>query len=465
MSAQSAILAAVALPLAGALLIALAGRAPNLREGVTLATAVSLFAVVATLYPAVAAGARPGVTLFALLPGMPFAFAVEPLGLLFALVASGLWILNSLYSIGYMRGNDEHHQTRFYVCFAGAIAATVGVAFAANGLTLFFFYEMLTLVTYPLVTHHGTDEARRAGRVYLGVLLDDLDAVLPARADRDLAGRRHARLPARRHPRRHGRQCARRRSAGAVHVRDRQGGADAVPSLAAGGDGGADAGERAAACGGRGQGGRVHRREGDRLRLRRRQHRRTRERRLAAHGRRVHDHRGVDRRAARGQSEAPARLFDGEPAVLRGARGRAADAVVGHRRGAAHRRARVRQDHAVLRRRRDLHRRAQDRSQPARRDRAAHAVDDGRVRRRRAVDDRIAADRRFRRASGSFSRARTRPANGCPSASSPRARCCPPAICCPSCTGRSSSRAPMRTPMRTARRRSRWSWRWWRRPR
>jgi multicomponent Na+:H+ antiporter subunit D len=171
MSAQVAIVAALTLPLVGALLIALAGRAPNLREGVTLATALSLFTVVATLYPRVAAGERPGIEFFEMLPGVPFGFAVEPLGLLFALIASGLWIANSLYSIGYMRGNREHHQTRFYVCFAGAIAATLGVALAANGLTLFLFYEMLTLVTYPLVTHHGTDEARRAGRVYLGVLL------------------------------------------------------------------------------------------------------------------------------------------------------------------------------------------------------------------------------------------------------------------------------------------------------
>jgi multicomponent Na+:H+ antiporter subunit D len=119
----------------------------------------------------VQAGERPSVTLVEMLPGMPIAFTVEPLGLLFALVASGLWIVNSLYSIGYMRGNAEKHQTRFYVCFAGAIAATMGVAFAANGLTLFLFYEMLTLVTYPLVTHHGTEDAKRGGRVYLGVLL------------------------------------------------------------------------------------------------------------------------------------------------------------------------------------------------------------------------------------------------------------------------------------------------------
>ena len=84
--------------------------------------------------------------------------------MLFALIASGLWIVNSLYSIGYMRGNAEANQTRFYVCFALALAATMGIAFAANLFTLFVFYELLTLVTYPLVTHHGTpDSARKAG--------------------------------------------------------------------------------------------------------------------------------------------------------------------------------------------------------------------------------------------------------------------------------------------------------------
>ncbi|MCC7218335.1 MAG: monovalent cation/H+ antiporter subunit D family protein [Burkholderiales bacterium] len=171
MSPETAILLAPALPLAGAVAIALSGRFPNLRETTTLATAFALFAVVATLYPAVAAGGRPAVALFDLLPGLPLALAAEPLGLLFALVASGLWIVNSLYSIGYMRGNREHRQTRFYVCFALALAATMGVAFAANGLTLFFFYEMLTLSTFPLVTHHGTAEARRGGLVYLSVLL------------------------------------------------------------------------------------------------------------------------------------------------------------------------------------------------------------------------------------------------------------------------------------------------------
>jgi len=105
------------------------------------------------------------------IPGLALAFELEPLGLLFALVASGLWLVTSCYSIGYMRGHGETHQTRYYAFFAVAISGAVGVAMAANMLTLFVFYEVLTLSTYPLVTHHGDEKARRGGRTYLGILL------------------------------------------------------------------------------------------------------------------------------------------------------------------------------------------------------------------------------------------------------------------------------------------------------
>ena len=105
------------------------------------------------------------------LPGLDLAFEVEPLGMLFALVASGLWIATTVYSIGYMRGHHEENQTRFFICFALAISGAIGVAFAANVFTLFLFYEAITLSTYPLVTHHGTEKAKRAGRMYLGILM------------------------------------------------------------------------------------------------------------------------------------------------------------------------------------------------------------------------------------------------------------------------------------------------------
>ena len=178
---EQAIAWALAVPAIGAVLIALAGRAPNLRETFTLGTAVALLVCVLSLLPAVGGGARPALTLLTMLPGLQIAFQVEPLGMLFALVASALWIVNSLYSIGYMRGNSEANQTRFYVCFALALAATMGIALAGNLFTLFLFYELLTLITYPLVTHHGTDEARRGGRVYLGVLMGtSIVLLLPA---------------------------------------------------------------------------------------------------------------------------------------------------------------------------------------------------------------------------------------------------------------------------------------------
>jgi multicomponent Na+:H+ antiporter subunit D len=106
-----------------------------------------------------------------MLPGLSIAFTVEPLGLIFACIASFLWIINSLYSIGYMRANNEKNQTRFYVCFAIALTCTMAIAFSGNMMTLFIFYEALTLCTYPLVTHAGTDKAKKSGRVYLGILL------------------------------------------------------------------------------------------------------------------------------------------------------------------------------------------------------------------------------------------------------------------------------------------------------
>jgi multicomponent Na+:H+ antiporter subunit D len=181
MSPTQAIALALLVPVAGALLIACAGRWPNVREGVTGVTTLALFACVLALLPPVSGGVRPELTLFTVLPGLTLAFKVEPLGMLFALIASGLWIVNSLYSVGYMRGNGEAHQTRFYVCFALALAATMGIAFAGNLFTLFVFYEMLTLITYPLVTHHGTAEARGGGRVYLGVLMGtSIVLLLPA---------------------------------------------------------------------------------------------------------------------------------------------------------------------------------------------------------------------------------------------------------------------------------------------
>ena len=171
MTPDMLIAAALCVPLIMAAGIAITGSIPNLREAVTLIGATVLFGVVILLEMNVAGGGRPELFLGQAAPGLEFAFKLEPLGAVFALVASGLWIVNSLYSIGYMRGNRERNQTRFYICFAIAIFGAMGVAMAANLFTLFVFYEVLTLSTYPLVAHKGDAAAQRGGRIYLMTLL------------------------------------------------------------------------------------------------------------------------------------------------------------------------------------------------------------------------------------------------------------------------------------------------------
>jgi multicomponent Na+:H+ antiporter subunit D len=171
MSQEQLIVASLALPVAGACLVGLLRRRPNLRDAASLGVAALVFGCVLQLLAPVLEGARPGLQVVEVVPGLALAFELEPLGLVFALVASGLWVVSGVYSIGYMRANGEGHQTRFFACFALAIGAALGVAFAANLFTLYLFYEALTLVTWPLVTHHGDAEARAGGRTYLGLLL------------------------------------------------------------------------------------------------------------------------------------------------------------------------------------------------------------------------------------------------------------------------------------------------------
>src|SRR5690606_12361785 len=145
-------------------------RWPNIREGVSIASGILLFLVVCSIHRLHSGGDSIEVFWFELIPGLALAFTLEATGLLFALIASFLWIVTTVYAIGYMRGHHEQHQTRFFACFALAIAAVMGIAFAENLFTLFIFYEVLTLSTYPLVTHAGTEKARKGGRIYLTIL-------------------------------------------------------------------------------------------------------------------------------------------------------------------------------------------------------------------------------------------------------------------------------------------------------
>jgi multicomponent Na+:H+ antiporter subunit D len=181
LTSETLILLALCLPALGAVGIALANRIPNLREAVTLAIAGVNFTVVMTLLFRVLDGERPSAGGWEVFGGVEIAFLAEPLGMLFASIAATLWIVNSIYSIGYMRANNEPRQTPFYMSFAVAISSAIGIAFSANLLTLFLFYEILTVSTYPLVTHKGSDEAKAKGRIYLLLLIGtSMMLLLPA---------------------------------------------------------------------------------------------------------------------------------------------------------------------------------------------------------------------------------------------------------------------------------------------
>lgn len=165
------ILAAMLLPLFGALVISRLDKFPNIRELVTLLVSSGLFVIVILLFLRLQNDQNQQLLLAEPFAGITISFALENLGMIFALIASSLWIVTSIYAIGYMRSHNESNQTRFFTFFAVAISAVMAIAFSDNLFTLFLFYEVLTLSTYPLVTHSGTEKARKSGRIYLGVLM------------------------------------------------------------------------------------------------------------------------------------------------------------------------------------------------------------------------------------------------------------------------------------------------------
>lgn len=162
---------AISVSLLAAVLILYLRKSPNRRDMVSVVAAVIKFLIVISLAPVVLAGGQLELTLFEVLPGIDFAFRVDALGMVFATVSSLLWIVAALYSIGYMRSLNEHAQTRFFASFAISLSAAVGGAFAANLFTLVIFYEVLSLVTYPLVYHKEDEESWGGARRYLVYLL------------------------------------------------------------------------------------------------------------------------------------------------------------------------------------------------------------------------------------------------------------------------------------------------------
>ncbi len=169
---------AVAVGAVATVLIIASYRWPDVRESWTILAAFTKFGVVASMIPGVLAGDVYVTELGMLAPGVDLTLRADPLGMLFAVLASFLWIWTSFYSIGYMRGLSEHGQTRYFASFAASLMATMGIAFSDNLLTLFIFYELLTVATYPLVAHDESKEARDAGRKYLAYTFGGGVAVL-----------------------------------------------------------------------------------------------------------------------------------------------------------------------------------------------------------------------------------------------------------------------------------------------
>ncbi len=164
-----------------AALIALSHKWPNLREFWTFLAATIKLCLVLSMAKWILAGNTYTLELIQILPNLSLKFKIDGFGMLFALVASSLWLVTSVYSIGYMRGLNEHGQTRYFCFFALALSATLGVAFAGNLLTLYLFYELLSLSTYPLVAHHQDKDARSGARKYLTYLLGtSIGLALPA---------------------------------------------------------------------------------------------------------------------------------------------------------------------------------------------------------------------------------------------------------------------------------------------
>lgn len=151
------------LPLAGGLALPLfrfkGSRARALYvEAVVLATSVLTFALLVS-------GPRARYDLFTIMDGFTLSFRVDGPGCIFAGLISLLWPLATLYGFEYMA--HEERPNTFFAFYTMTYGVTLAVALAANLFTLYVFYECLTLITLPLVTHKKDPKSIRAGRRYL----------------------------------------------------------------------------------------------------------------------------------------------------------------------------------------------------------------------------------------------------------------------------------------------------------
>ncbi|HSW41391.1 MAG TPA: proton-conducting transporter membrane subunit, partial [Patescibacteria group bacterium] len=161
-----ALLASSLLP--GLLIFMLPESRVRARTALNLSGAVAKLVLVGVLLVGVQAGETYSWR-YAALPGIDLVFRADALALLFVSLSAVLWLLTTVYAIGYLEGSP--HRSRFFGFFSLCVTATVGIAMAGNLFTFFVFYELLTLATYPLVVHRGTAAAMRAGTIYLAYTL------------------------------------------------------------------------------------------------------------------------------------------------------------------------------------------------------------------------------------------------------------------------------------------------------
>jgi multicomponent Na+:H+ antiporter subunit D len=153
------------------LLISLSKKRPNLRESWSIAGSILTFIAVASMIPDIMAGNKIVYTLSTIAPGISINFRVDALSLIFGIVSSFLWIFATFYNIGYMRSLNEHAQTRYYTCFAIAILGAQGVSYSGSLFSLYLFYEIITIFTYPLVAHHQDAEGYAGAKKYIVYLM------------------------------------------------------------------------------------------------------------------------------------------------------------------------------------------------------------------------------------------------------------------------------------------------------
>ncbi|MBQ7152089.1 MAG: hypothetical protein IJR94_07555 [Synergistaceae bacterium] len=104
-------------------------------------------------------------TLFRLSERAGFALRLDGLGMVFGVLIALLWPLTTLYAFEYM--SHEHRETSFFAWFVATYGVVAGIALSSDLLTLYLFYEVMTLTTLPLVMHEMDGRGRYAGRKYL----------------------------------------------------------------------------------------------------------------------------------------------------------------------------------------------------------------------------------------------------------------------------------------------------------